>query len=189
MFKKLRKSKKGVSEVLATVIIISLVLAATALVSAILTNVNIVDLFGYLAIPESKEVTLTMDVIVINDTDLDSLTDTVIVQLSLDVDSPSIYIFDTDLQLPTGETLDDITPWSILGTSQSWNSEFNGYTIPHGHINASFTIQINDFVQNDAELSSGTSFSLIFHYSYISDLGGQIKTITDYFVSSLLIAP
>ena len=189
MFKKLRKSKKGVSEVLATVIIISLVLAATALVSAILTNVNIVDLFGYLAVPESKEVTLSMDVIVINDTDLDSLTDTVIVQLSLDVESPNIYIYDTDIQLPTGDTLDDITPWSILTTSQSWNSEFNGYTIAHGHINASFTIQINDFVQNDAEISSGASFSLIFHYSYISDLGGQIKTITDYFVSSLLIAP
>ncbi|MCE7743426.1 MAG: hypothetical protein GOP50_13325 [Candidatus Heimdallarchaeota archaeon] len=189
MFNKLRKSRRAVSEVLATVIIISLVLAATALVSAILTNVNIADLFGYLAVPETKEVTLTMDVIVINDTDLDSLTDTVIVYLSLDVDSPSIYVYDVDLQLPTGDTLDDITPWSILATSQSWNTEFNGYTILYGHINASFTIQINDFVQDDAELSSGTSFSLIFHYTYISDLGGQIRTMSDYYVSSLLIAP
>ena len=189
MFKKLRKSKRGVSEVLATVIIISLVLAATALVSAVLLNVDVVDLFGYSIIPESKEVTLTMDVLVINDTDLDSRTDTVIVQFSLDVDSPSIYVHDADIQLPTGETVDDIESWSIVTTSQSWNSEFNGYTILNGHINASFTIQINDFTQNDAELLPGAKFSLVFYYTYLSDLGGKVLVIADNFVSNLLIAP
>ena len=189
MFNKLRKSRRAVSEVLATVIIISLVLGATALVSGLLTNVNIVDLFGYSVVPESKVVTLTMDVQVINDTDLDSRTDTVIVFFSLDVDSPSIYIQDVDVQLPTGDTVDDIVPWSVVGTSQSWNSEFNGYTILYGHINASFTIQINDFLQNDAELSSGTSFSLVFYYTYFSDLGGRILIISEHYVSSLLVAP
>ena len=189
MFKKLRKSKRGVSEVLATVIIISLVLAATALVSVILTNVNIVDLFGYSVVPEAKVVNLTMDVQVINDTDLDSRTDTIIVFISLDVDSPSIYIQDVDVQLPTGDTVDDIVPWSIVTTSQSWNTEFQGYTIMYGHVNTSFTIQINDFLQNDAELVSGTSFSLVFYYTYISHLSGRVLTISDNYVSSLLTAP
>ncbi len=189
MFKKLRNSKKGVSEVLASVIIISLVIAATALVSTILTNVDIVDLFGYLDTPKDKVVTIALDILTINDTDLDSLSDTVILLLSLDVDSPSIYVQDVDVQLPTGDTLDDITPWSILATSQIWNNEFNGYTIVYGHFNATFTVQINDMVQNEAELSSGTAFHLVFYYIYVSDLGGKIRTISSYYVSSLLVAP
>ena len=189
MFKRLRKSKKGVSEVLASVIIISLVLAATALVSVILTNVNVVDLFGYLTTPEPKKVSLRMDVLVLNDTDLDSRIDTVILYLSLDVDSPSIYIFDVDVQLPTGKVLDDISPWSIVSTTQVWNNEFDGYTITYGYINASFTIQVNDLSQNKAEITSGSAFSLVFQYTYISDLGGQVRTISDNYVSSLLFAP
>jgi hypothetical protein len=189
MLNKLRRSKRAVSEVLATVIIVSLVLAATALVSALLTNVNVVDLFGYSIVPETKEVNLTLDVQVINDTDLDSRTDTVIAFMSLDVDSPSVYIQDVDIQLPTGDTVDDITPWSIVTTTQSWNTEFNGYTIMNGHINASFTIQVNDFLQNEAELVTGTSFSLVFYYTYLSILSGKVLTISDYFVSTLFIAP
>jgi flagellin-like protein len=189
MFKNLRNSKRGISEILASVIIIALVLAATALVSSLLTNVNIVDLFGYSVVPEKKVVTLSMDVQLINDTDLDSRIDTVIVYMSLDVDSPSVYIQDVDVQLPIGDTVDDIYPWSIVGTTQSWNIEFKGFTILNGNFNASFTIQLNDFTQNNAELSSGTSFSLIFYYVYLSDLGGKILTVSDYYVSSLLIAP
>ena len=83
MFNKLKRSRRGVSEVLATVIIMSLVLAATALVSVIFTNVNVVDLFGISIVPETKEVNLSMVVQVINDTDGDSRTDTVIVFMSL----------------------------------------------------------------------------------------------------------
>ncbi len=188
MFKNLRKSKRGVSEVLATVIIISLVLAAAALVSAVLTNVHVVDLFGYSVVPHPKNVKLSMAVVTINDTDLDSRIDTVVVQLSLDVDSPSIYVQEVDVQLPTGKTMDDIAPWSIVTTSQSWNREFNGFTILNGHINATFTIQINDFSKNNAELISGSSFYLVFYYTYLSDLGGKVLTISDSFESPLLIA-
>jgi len=189
MFNKLRKARRGVSEVLATVIIISLVLAATAIVSVLFTNVNVVDLFGISIIPETKEVNLSMVVQVINDTDGDSRTDTVIVFMSLDLDSPSIYVQDVDIQLPTGETIDDIVPWSIVTTSQSWNNEFNGFTILYGNKNASFTIQINDFLRNDAELSPGTAFSLVFYYTYLSLVSGRELTLSDNFVSQLFIAP
>ena len=189
MFNKFRKARRGVSEVLATVIIISLVLAATALVSVILTNVNVVDLFGISVVPETKEVNLSMDVQLINSTDGDARIDTVIVFLSLDADSPNIYIQDADIQLPTGETVDDIVPWSIVTTSQSWNSEFNGFTIMNGHVNTSFTVQINDFLRNDAELITGSTFSLVFYYTYLSILSGRELTISGYFVSQFLVAP
>lgn len=189
MFKKLRKSKRAVSEILASVIIISLVIAATAIVSTILTNINVVDLFGYLVEPEPKEVRITLDVLSINDTNLDSLSDTIILHLSLNVDSPNIYIHDVDLQLSTGSILDEITPWSIVSTSQAWSDEFSGYIVVSGYINASFTVQINDLTSTKAELSSGQVFNLIFYYIYLSDLGGKVSSISSYYVSSFLHAP
>ena len=133
MFNRLRKARRGVSEVLATVIIISLVLAATALVSALLTNVNIVDLFGISVVPETKEVNLSMDVQLINSTDGDARTDTVIVFLSLDADSPNIYIQDADIQLPTEYSLQSIFPamkWDKENQQSYSRYYFNLQTIP-----------------------------------------------------------
>ena len=189
MFHKLRKSSRGASEILATVMIISIVVAASAIVAVVLTNVDVVDLFGYLGSPEPKEVKITLDIVVINDTDYDSLSDTIILLLSLDVDSPTIYIQDIDIQLPTGQTIDDIEPWFITETSQLWNHEFVGYTVPYGHINASFTIQINNLGRNEGELNSGLSFYITFYYTYVSDLGGKLLTISSNTKSPLLTAP
>ncbi len=189
MFHKLRKSSKGVSEIIATVLIISLVVAASAIVGGVLLNVNVVDLFGFLETPGPKEVNLTFDIVVINDTDFDSKSDTIVFMLSSDVDSPTIYIQDIDLQLPTGETIDDIVPWFVVETSQTWNQEFTGYTIPYGYINCSFTIQTDDLGINEGEINSGQAFYITIYFTYVSDLGGKLQTLSSYVKSSLLVAP
>ena len=177
MFRKLRRSTRAVSEVLATVIIVSLVIGASALVAGILLNVDVVDLFGYL------------DIILVNDTDLDSLFDSMTFYLSLDAESPSIYIQDFDILLPTGQTLDDLNPWLISSTSQLWNEEFSGYTLQYGFINASFTIDVQNLNINDGEISSGTSYHLIVDYSYVSQSGGKLRKISTFYQSPLLVAP
>lgn len=189
MFRKLRRSTRAVSEVLATVIIVSLVIGASALVAGILLNVDVVDLFGYLDVPGEKEVQITLDIILVNDTDLDSLFDSMTFYLSLDAESPSIYIQDFDILLPTGQTLDDLNPWLISSTSQLWNEEFSGYTLQYGFINASFTIDVQNLNINDGEISSGTSYHLIVDYSYVSQSGGKLRKISTFYQSPLLVAP
>jgi hypothetical protein len=189
MFQKLRKSTRGVSEVIATVMIISLVVAASAIAAAVLINVDVVDLFGYLERPQEKEVAITIDILTINDTDFDGKSDTMIFHLSLDANSPNIYIQDFDILLPTGHLLDDFNPWLIDSTSQLWNEEFSGFTLQYGYINASFTIQVENLNVNEGEISTGSSFYLVIDYSYLSELGGKLRKISDYYQSSLLIAP
>ncbi len=187
MFHKLRKSTRGVSEVIATVMIISLVVAAAGIAAGVLLNVEEVDLFGYLDIPQEKEVVITVDILTINDTDLDGSADTIIFFLSLDAESPTIYIQDFDILLPTGLLLDDSNPWLIDVTSQLWNEEFSGFTLQYGYINASFTIQVDNLSLNEGEIDSGASFYIVIDYSYLSELGGKLRKISDFYQSSLLV--
>jgi len=191
MFHRLCKSSRGVSEVLATVMIISLVVGASALVGTILLNVDVVDLFGYLDTPQEKDVAISLNILIINDTDLDTLSDTMIFYLSLDAESPSIYIQDFDILLPTGQVLDDLNPWLIIGTSQPWNDEYFGFTLQYGFINASFTIQVENLNLNlgEGEISSGTSFHIIIDYSYMSELGGKLRKISTFYQNPLVTAP
>ena len=118
MLKKLQKSRRGVSEVLATVIIIVLVTAATSVVAIILVNVDVQKLPGGTGEAISKKVTMTVDLIDYNDSDGDSLFDTMTLYISSDVDSPNVFIKDIDLLLPTGYTIDDTVAWIISDTSQ-----------------------------------------------------------------------
>ncbi len=189
MFQKLRKSTRGVSEVVATVLIISLVIAASGIAAGVLLNVDVVDLFGYLDTPQEKVVKITLDILTINDTDLDGSSDTIIFYLSNDAESPTIYIQDFDILLPTGQPLDDLNPWLIDSTSQLWNEEFSGFTLQYGFINASFTIQVDSLNLNDGEISSGASFYIIIDYAYLSELGGKLRKISAFHQSSLLVAP
>jgi hypothetical protein len=189
MFHRLRKSSRGVSEVLASVLIISLVVGASALVGSILLNVDVVDLFGYLDTPQEKDVAISLNILIINDTDLDTLSDTMIFYLSLDAESPSIYIQDFDILLPTGQVLDDLNPWLISGTSQPWNDEYFGFTLQYGFINASFTIQVENLNLDEGEISSGTSFHIVIDYSYTSELGGRLRKISTFYQNPLIIAP
>jgi len=186
MFKKLRKSKRAVSEVLATVIIISLVVGASAIVGVIMLNIDVVELPWGNDKVTAKDVHLTLALISNEDTDLDTLFDKISFYLSLDVDSPTIYINDIDLILPTGYTIDITNPWIIINTPQNWNNEFSGYAVPYGSINASFDIQASDLSINDGELESGASVYIIVNYTYKSNLGARFQTLTSFYQSELL---
>ena len=69
MFKKLRKSKRAISEVLAVVLIISLVIGASAIVGVILLNVDVADLPGGADEVTAKDVHLALALISNEDTD------------------------------------------------------------------------------------------------------------------------
>ncbi|MHA1201811.1 MAG: hypothetical protein ACTSQ4_04745 [Candidatus Heimdallarchaeaceae archaeon] len=186
MLKKLRKSKRAVSEVLAVVIIISLVVGASAIVGVVILNIDVADLPWDTDDVTAKDVHLTLALISNEDTDLDSLFDKISLFLSLDVDSPTIYINDIDLILPTGITIDSTNPWIIIDTLQYWNAEFSGFTLPYGSINASFVIQASDLSINDGELEDGSLVYIVVNYTYISDLGARIQTLTSFYQSGLL---
>ncbi len=186
MFKKLRKSKRAISDVLAVVMIISLVVGASAIVGVIIINIDVVELPWDTEDATAKDVHLTLAMVSNEDTDLDTLFDKISIYLSLDIDSPTIYINDIDLILPTGYTVDYTNPWIIIGTPQTWNDEFSGYVVPYGSINASFEIQASDLSINDGELEDGTLVYIVVNYTYISDLGAKIQTLTSFYQSGLL---
>ena len=186
MFRKLRKSKRAISDVLAVVLIISLVIAASAVVGIVILNIDVINLPGQTDDVTAKDVTLTLAMISNEDTDLDTLFDKISIYLSLDLDSPSIYINDIDLILPTGHTIDYDNPWIILDTSQTWEDEFSGYAVPYGSINASFDIQASDLSMNIGELEADTFVYIIVNYTYLSNLGAKIQTLTSFYQSGLL---
>lgn len=186
MFKKLRKSKRAISEILAVVLIIALVVGASAIVGVIILNIDVADLPWGDGEVTAKDVHLTLALISNEDTDLDTLFDKLYLYLSLDLDSPTIYINDIDLILPTGHTIDNINPWIIIETTQNWNGEFSGYTVPYGSINASFDIQASDLSINDGELEDGALIYIIVNYTYVSDLGARMQTLTSFYQSELL---
>ena len=186
MLKKIFKSKRGVSEVLATVIIVVLVTAAASITAVVLINVDVINLPGSTGTTTaSKDVSLSILVIDYNDTDFDSLYDTITIYLSSSVDSPTLFVRDIDLLLPTGETIDDLVPWIISDTSQGWNTEYGGYNIPLGTINATFIIDINDLSVDKGEIENGESIYIVFYYTYITEVGPRIETITDFYQSAL----
>ncbi|NPD89808.1 MAG: hypothetical protein HGN29_13935 [Asgard group archaeon] len=181
------KSRRGVSEVLATVIIIVLVVAAASITAVILVNVDVVTLPGSTGTTTtSKNVTLTIYIESYNDTDFDNLYDTMVIYLSSDVDSPNIFVRDIDLLLPTGQTIDDLVPWVISDTSQGWNSEYGGYNVPLGIINATFVLNINSLSINQGEIDKGESFYIVVYYTYVTEVGPRFETVTDFRQSKLI---
>jgi hypothetical protein len=187
MPRNLKKSRRGVSEVLATVIIIILVTAAASIVAVILVNVEVLTLPGSTgSTTTSKDVNLSIQIVSYNDTDFDSLYDTMVIYVSSDVNSPNIFVRDIDLLLPTGQTVDDYVPWIISDTSQGWNTEYDGYNIPLGTINATFVLDINSLSMNQGEMDQGESLYIVVYYTYITEVGPRIETITDFRQSSLI---
>ena len=188
MFNNFMKSRKAVSEVLATVIIITLVIVAGGIVAAILTNVNVVNLPGYFQTPEAKEVNLSLNVANISDLNSNGFYDTIELSISLDLESPTIYIRDIDLLLPTGNTLDEISPWIIDESSEILN-ETLGYYVQYGKMNTTFIIQISDLSRADAEIQSGSSLYFIIEYIYYTQGGSRIEKMASSYQSALITFP
>ncbi|MHA1953571.1 MAG: hypothetical protein ACW96U_06470 [Candidatus Heimdallarchaeaceae archaeon] len=187
MPRNLSKSRRGVSEVLATVIIIVLVTAAASITAIVLVNVDVVNLPGATGTTAtSKEVTLSIIIESYNDTDFDNLYDTMVIYISSDVDSPNIFVRDIDLLLPTGQTIDDLVPWVISDTSQGWNTEYNGYNVPLGTINATFVLDINNLSINQGEIDKGESLYIVVYFTYVTEIGPRFETITDFRQSKLI---
>jgi hypothetical protein len=188
MFKNFIKSRRAVSEVLATVIIIALVIGAGGIAAIILTNINVVDLPGYFQTTEPKDVNLSLNVVNISDINFNGLYDTIELFISLDAESPTIYIRDIDLLLPTGNSLDEISPWVIDETSQTLN-ETLGYYVHYGTINSTFIVQISDMGRIDAEVQTGSSLYFIIEYIYYAQGGSRIERMASTFQSSLITFP
>ena len=188
MFNKLRQSKRGVSEVLAVVIILGLVLAASGIVAVVLLNVDDINFPGSVDTTTKFEtVKLSIELISKNDTDLDTFYDTLTLSISLDVDSPSIYVKDIDLLLPTGNSLDDIIPWVIVSSTQTWYEEIKGFAIPYGSINCSFILEPKTLSQTEGEIENGSSLYFVIFYSYLSQTGSRIDTVSGFYQSSLFV--
>ncbi len=188
MFSNFIKSRRAISEVLATVILITLVIVAGGIVAAILTNVNVVDLPGYFQTPEPKEVKLSLNVVNTSDLNFNSFYDTIELYISLDAVSPTIYIRDIDLLLPTGNTLDEIFPWIINETTRPLN-ETLGYYVPYGTTNSTFIIQVSDLGRADAEIQTGSSLYFIIEYVYYAQGGSRIERMASSYQSSLITFP
>ena len=182
------KSRRAISEVLATVILITLVIVAGGIVAAILTNVNVVDLPGYFQTPKPKEVNLSLNVVNASDLNINGFYDTIVLSISQGDESPTIYIRDIDLLLPTGNTLDEISPWIIDESSEILN-ETLGYYVGYGKINSTFIIQISDMSRADAEIQTGSSLYFIIEYIYYAQGGSRIERMASSFQSSLITFP
>ena len=189
MLRKLRKSRRGISEVLAVVIILGLVLGASALVGIVLLNVDDIAFPGSVQATEPKTVQLSAEIIDMEDTDLDGFYDTVTLNLTLYVGSPSIYIHDIDMVLPTGQTLDEVAPW-VTFSNQFWNEGYNGYAMtPSTNESdiASFITKTSDMDQDESELVVGSSIYIVINYFYVQSIGSRESLITDFYQSPLIL--
>lgn len=189
MLRKLRKSRRGISEVLAVVIILGLVLGASALVGIVLLNVDDIAFPGSVQATEPKTVQLSAEIIDMEDTDLDGFYDTVTLNLTLYVGSPSIYIHDIDMVLPTGQTLDEVAPW-VTFSNQFWNEGYNGYAMtPSTNESdiASFITKTSDLDQDESELVVGSSIYFVINYFYVQSIGSRESLITDFYQSPLIL--
>lgn len=189
MLRKLRKSRRGISEVLAVVIILGLVLGASALVGIVLLNVDDIAFPGSVQATEPKTVQLSAEIIDMEDTDLDGFYDTVTLNLTLYVGSPSIYIHDIDMVLPTGQTLDEVAPW-VTFSNQFWNEGYNGYAMtPSTNESdiASFITETSDLDQDESELVVGSSIYFVINYFYVQSIGSRESLITDFYQSPLIL--
>jgi len=187
MLRKLYKSRRGVSEVLAVVIILGLVLAGGAVAALVLLNVDDIAFPGSVQATEPKTVQLSAEIISMEDTDLDGFYDKVTLNLTLFIGSPSIYIHDVDLVLPTGQTLDEVAPWSV-SSHQFWNEGYNGFAMTPSTTEpdiALFIAETSDLDQNESEIKVGSSIYFVIHYFYIQSIGSRESLITAFFQSPL----
>ena len=189
MLKKLRRSRRGISEVLAVVIILGLVLAGGAIAAVVLLNVDNVSFPGSVQISEPKTVLLSSEVVSMEDTDLDGFYDKVTLNLTLFAGSPTIYVHDVDVVLPTGKALDEAAPWGV-SSQQFWNEGYNGYSLTGSaseNETAEFIAETGDLNQDESEIVVGTSVYFVIHYFYVQSIGSRESLITAFFQSPLLL--
>ncbi|MHA1852314.1 MAG: archaellin/type IV pilin N-terminal domain-containing protein [Candidatus Heimdallarchaeaceae archaeon] len=179
--------KHAVSPIIATVILIALVLAASTVVAVIFMNINVVNLSSYLGGGTSTKKAVSFSIYIwnITDSDGDGENDTIEFYLSLSPDSPDIYVSDADVLLPTGKTLDQFAPWYLDSLTQEWNEEVYGFAVSAGTINATFTIKCSDLSNNNAELESGQGYYLLINYNYIVEEGNRVRITSETFQTVL----
>ncbi|MHA1115844.1 MAG: archaellin/type IV pilin N-terminal domain-containing protein [Candidatus Heimdallarchaeaceae archaeon] len=177
---------RAVSPIIGTMLMISLVVAASVFVAIFISNIRVP------AIEIGEETTplysVKIDVIYFNitDTNANGLNDTFVVKFNLDLDSPTIYVQDIDILLPIGNLLDDTVPWVIVDSNSSWNSDFYGYSVLNGSLNATFTVQCYDLSTSVGEIAPGYSFYYLIKYNYVSVKGNQLTLISDVYQSELI---
>ncbi len=187
MLKKLSRSKRGISEVLAVVIILGLVLGAGALVGIVLLNVDDIAFPGSVKATEPKVVQLSAEIIGMEDTDLDGYYDEITLNLTLFVGSPSIYVNDVDVVLPTGETLDEAASWSVT-SQQFWHEGYNGFSMTPSTTEpdiALFIAKTSNLDLDESEIVVGSSVYFVIHYFYVQSVGSRESLITAFYQSSL----
>jgi len=183
-------SRRAISPIVATVLLIALVSAASSIAAYIILNINETKL-PFLEQHQSvnQTVALSFSLDIINDTDSDGRYDFISFKLSLNIDSPIIYVRDVDIVLKTGQTLDNYCPWMITTSTQNWNEEMGGHVISSGTINATFTIQTTDLSNNNAELIPGQQFYLLISYYFQVETGYRTRTTIGFYETTTIVAP
>lgn len=180
--------KRAVSPVIATIILVALVLAASTVVAVIVLNIDVVNIGSYMGAGTSSKKTVSFSIYVwnVSDSDGDGLNDTIDFYLNLSADSPDIYVSDVDVLLPTGMTLDQVSPWYLDSTTQGWNDEVYGFAVSAGTINATFTVKCSDLTNNNAELNSGQGYYLLINYNYLVEEDNRVRITSEIFQTVLL---
>ena len=81
---------------------------------------------------------------------------------------------------------DDLVPWIITDASHLWDSDYGGYGIPLNTKNATFVLNIGSLSMNQGELESGESLYIVVYYSYRTEVGPRIETVSDFHQSKLM---
>ncbi len=189
----LKKCRRGVSPIIATVMLLALTLGAAGIIAGVIFNINVIELPDYLETPSmTSQVNFTFIITGFADTDNDTLNDTISFQINNDAFSPDIYIYDFDIMLPTGELVDETIPWVIVLSEYTfWVNEYlgqpvEGYKVENGTY-ADFDVQCENLEGSIGELGFGESFYIIMNYRYLLQAGGRYAIENSFYQSSLII--
>lgn len=187
-----KKCRRGVSPIIATVMLLALTLGAAGIIAGVIFNINVIELPDYLESPSiTSQVNFTLIITGFADTDNDTLNDTISFHINNDAFSPDIYIYDFDIMLPTGELVDEIIPWVIVPHENNiWFNEYlgrqvEGYRVENG-TSAYFDVQCENLEGSIGELGFGESFYVIMNYRYLLQAGGRFAIENSFYQSSLI---
>lgn len=188
----LKKCRRGVSPIIATIMLLALTLGAAGIIAGVIFNINVIELPDYLESPSmTSQVNFTLIITGYADTDNDTLNDTISFHVNNDAFSPDIYIYDFDIMLPTGELVDETIPWVIVPNENNfwWNEylgqQVEGYMVGNG-TSAYFDVQCESFEGSIGELGFGESFYVIMNYRYLLQAGGRFAIENSFYQSSLI---
>jgi len=179
-------NNRAVSPVIGTMLMISLVVAASVFVAIFVNNISVPAIEIGEETPSLHSVKIDIVYFNITDTNANGLNDTIVVKFNLGLDSPTIYVQDFDILIPTGDLVDNTIPWVITDSNSSWNTDFYGYPVLNGSLNATFTVQCYDLSTTAGEIAPGYSFYYLIRYNYVSVQGNQLTLISDVYQSELI---